>query len=63
MEKMPIDYDTLLYLVEETIENAMEDAKEKLNELSYKYRLKLIVKPPVLVKAEQAKVREVIWEK
>lgn len=63
MEKMPIDYDTLLYLVEETIENAMEDAKEKLNELSYKYRLKIIVKPPVLVKAEQAKVREVIWEK
>ncbi|MGC9780734.1 MAG: hypothetical protein HZR80_15945 [Candidatus Heimdallarchaeota archaeon] len=60
---MPIDYDTLLYLVEETIENAMEDAKEKLNELSYKYRLKIIVKPPVLVKAEQAKVREVIWEK
>ncbi len=60
---MPIDYDTLLYLVEETIENALEDVKEKLNELSYKYRLKLIVKAPVLVKAEQVEVGEVIWEK
>ena len=60
---MPLDHDTLIYLVEETIENALEDAKEKLNELSYKYRLKLIVKPPVLVKAEQAETGEVIWEK
>ncbi|NHJ32342.1 MAG: hypothetical protein FK732_05735 [Asgard group archaeon] len=59
---MPLDKETLNFLVEETIDNALQDSKEKLGELAYKYQLKITVKPPILVKVEQVEKGEVVWE-
>ncbi|NPE08004.1 MAG: hypothetical protein GNW80_06965 [Asgard group archaeon] len=59
---MPIDKETLNFLVEETIDNVLQDSKEKLNELAYKYKLKITVKPPMLVEIEHVEKGEVIWE-
>ncbi len=60
--KLPIDKETLNFLVEETIDNVLQDSKEKLNELAYKYKLKITVKPPMLVEIEHVEKGEVIWE-
>ncbi|MHA1155884.1 MAG: hypothetical protein ACTSQK_07215 [Candidatus Heimdallarchaeota archaeon] len=61
---MPIDKETLDFLVEETIVNALEDSKEKLNELARKYGLKIRVRPPVIVEIVQVPQPngKVIWE-
>jgi len=61
---MPLDKATLDFLVEETIANALEDSKEKLNELARKYGLKIYVKPPIVREIQQVAQPdgEVIWE-
>ncbi|MFW9922771.1 MAG: hypothetical protein ACFFDW_05715 [Candidatus Thorarchaeota archaeon] len=59
---MPLDKATLDFLVEETIQNALEDTKFKLNELSMKYKLKIKVKPPIVTEITQVAKGEVIWE-
>lgn len=58
---MPLDKATLDFLVEETIANALEDSKDKLNELAMKYKLKIRVKPPIIVEIKQEKKGRVIW--
>ncbi len=60
--KLPLDKETLNFLVEETIDNALQDAKEKLNELAYKYKLQITVKPPLLVDIEHVEKGEVVWD-
>lgn len=60
--KLPLDKETLNFLVEETIDNALQDAKEKLNELAYKYKLKITVKLPLLVDIEHVEKGEVVWD-
>jgi len=60
---LPLDYDTLIFLIKETISNALEDTNDKLNELAIKYKVKIIAKPPILVKVEQKDKGELIWEK
>ena len=60
--KLPLDKETLNFLVEETIDNALQDAKEKLNELAYKYRLKITVKPPLLVDIKHVEKGEVVCD-
>ncbi|MBN1330418.1 MAG: hypothetical protein JXA54_13170 [Candidatus Heimdallarchaeota archaeon] len=60
---MPLDKDTIEFLVAETIEAALEDTKEKLTELAIKYKFKITVKPPILVEVEQAVKGEIIWKK
>ena len=62
---MPLDKATLDFLVEETIANALEDSKEKLNELARKYGLKIFVKPPIVREITQVPLPEgeVTWEK
>jgi len=59
---MPLDKETLNFLVEETIDNALQDTKEKLNELAYKYKIKIIVKPPQLINVTQVEKGEIIWK-
>ena len=59
---MPIDKSTIDFLVEETIATALEDTKEKLNELAMKYKLVIRVKPPVIIEITQEKKGQVIWE-
>jgi P pilus assembly chaperone PapD len=61
-KNLPIDKETLNFLVEETIDNALQDTKEKLNELAYKYKLKIIVKPPLLVEIEHVEKGKVVWD-
>lgn len=62
---MPLDKETLDFLVDETILNALEDSKEKLNELARKYGLKIRMRPPIVVEIVQVPQPdgEVIWEK
>jgi len=60
--KLPLDKETLNFLVEETIDNALQDTKEKLNELAYKYKLKITIKPPLLVEIEHVEKGEVVWD-
>lgn len=59
---MPLDKATLDFLVEETIQNALEDTKFKLNELSMKYKLKIKVRPPKVIEITQDEKGKVIWE-
>ena len=59
---MPIDQETLKFLVDETIENALQDGKEHLRELAIKYKLKIRISPPVLLEVIPATEGEVIWE-
>jgi hypothetical protein len=59
---LPIDIDTLEFLVKEAIDTALEDTKEKLNELSMKYRLKITVRPPILVEITQEEKGTVVWK-
>lgn len=59
---MPLNQETLEFLVNEAIEAALEDTREKLTELARKYNFKIIVKAPTLVKIEQARKGEIIWE-
>ncbi|MHA1211525.1 MAG: hypothetical protein ACTSSH_03600 [Candidatus Heimdallarchaeota archaeon] len=58
---MPLDFDTLKFLIDETIEAALEDTREKLNEFARKYNFKISVKPPALVAVEQAEKGEIVW--
>ena len=60
---MPLDKDTLDFLVNETIETALTDTREKLEELSMKYKLKIRVTPPLVLEIIQQEQGEVIWEK
>lgn len=50
------------FLVKEAVDTALQDTKEKLNELSMKYHLKITVKPPILVELESVEKGEVIWQ-
>ncbi|NHJ39008.1 MAG: hypothetical protein FK731_03175 [Asgard group archaeon] len=59
---MPLDLDTMKFLVKEAVDTALQDTKEKLNELSMKYHLKITVKPPILVELESVEKGEVIWQ-
>lgn len=59
---MPIDQETLNFLVEETIDNAMQDGKEKLNELARKYKLKIRVRTLSLLEVTPGTEGEIIWE-
>ena len=63
VKKMPLDQETLNFLVEETIENGLQDCKEKLNELATKYKLKIRVKTLALLDVTSGEDGEVIWEK
>ena len=58
---MPLDKDTLDFLVNETIENALEDTKMKLEELAMKYKLEINVKPPIVIDIKQMPEGKVIW--
>ncbi len=51
--------------MDETIVYALEDTKEKLNELARKYGLKIRVRPPIIVDIVQVPQPDgkVIWEK
>ncbi len=60
---MPLDKETIEFLVAETIDAALEDTKEKLTELAMKYKFRITVKPPILVKVETAQKGEIIWNK
>lgn len=62
---MPIDKETLDFLVDETIIHALEDSKEKLDVLARKYGLKIRVRPPIIIEIVQVPQPdgEVIWEK
>ncbi|NHJ04345.1 MAG: hypothetical protein EAX90_05950 [Candidatus Heimdallarchaeota archaeon] len=60
---MPLDKDTLDFLVNETIDNALEDTKMKLNELAIKYKLEINVRPPIIIEIKQVDNGKVIWEK
>lgn len=60
---MPLDKDTLDFLVNETIENALEDTKMKLNELAMKYKLEISVKLPIIIEIKQVNNGKVIWKK
>ena len=59
---MPLDQDTVNFLVSETIENALQDCKANLDELSKKYQLKIRVRPPIVIEIKQVEKGEVIWE-
>ncbi|MBK5114807.1 MAG: hypothetical protein KGD59_07135 [Candidatus Heimdallarchaeota archaeon] len=59
---MPLDKEMLNFLVEETIDNALQDTKEKLNELAYKYQMRITVRAPLLVNVEQVEKGEVVWD-
>jgi len=59
---MPLDQETIEFLVQETIEAALEDTKEKLNELIRKYNFKIRVRKPALIAIEMAAKGELIWE-
>ena len=59
---MPLDLDTMKFLVKEAVDTALQDTKEKLNELSMKYQLKIVVRPPILVELEQKEKGEVVWQ-
>ncbi|NHJ46763.1 MAG: hypothetical protein FK733_03145 [Asgard group archaeon] len=59
---MPIDLDMLEFLVKEAIDTALQDTKEKLNELAMKYKLQISVRPPVLVDLEQVENGTVVWK-
>jgi DNA-binding protein YbaB len=62
-KNMPMDKDTLVFLVEEAINNAFQDCKENLEKLSSKYGLEIKVKAPQLVEVVQTKDKQVIWLK
>ena len=59
--KMPIDQETLEFLVNETVENALQDSKEKLSELASKYKLIIKIKAPKLIEVQQEKEGNLIW--
>ena len=59
---MPLDQETLKFLIDETIEAALEDTREKLTELARKYNFKITVIPPTLVKVEPAEKGEIVWK-
>ena len=59
---MPLDQETLKFLVDETIENALQDTKENLRELARKYKLKIRVRTPILLEVTTETDGEVIWE-
>jgi hypothetical protein len=59
---MPLDLDTMKFLVEEAIDTALEDTKEKLTELSTKYQLQIVVRPPILVEITQDENGKVVWK-
>ncbi|MBD3189974.1 MAG: hypothetical protein GF308_05000 [Candidatus Heimdallarchaeota archaeon] len=58
---MPLDEATLNFLIEETIETALEDTKDRLNELAMKYSLKIRVSPPKVHEVTIANQGEVLW--
>ncbi|MEA2071291.1 MAG: hypothetical protein U9O98_08375 [Asgard group archaeon] len=60
---MPIDKETLRFLVEETVENGLEDCKNKLKSMAEKYKLKIIINEPKIKKVEKTHEGKVIWEK
>ncbi|HUU76977.1 MAG TPA: hypothetical protein VMX55_01440 [candidate division Zixibacteria bacterium] len=60
---MPLDKDTLDFLVNETIENTLEDTKMKLNELAMKYKLEINVRSPIIIEIKQVDKGKVIWQK
>ena len=61
-KQVPLDQETINFLVEETIENGLLDSKEKLNELAKKYKLKIRVKTLALLDVTIGEEGEVIWE-
>ncbi|MHA1124238.1 MAG: hypothetical protein ACTSO7_14005 [Candidatus Heimdallarchaeota archaeon] len=59
---MPIDQETLKFLVDETMENALQDGKENLRELARKYKLRIRIRTPILLEVAPAEEGEVVWE-
>ncbi|NHJ86452.1 MAG: hypothetical protein FK734_13390 [Asgard group archaeon] len=60
---MPIDMDTLQFLIDEAMDAALKDTKEKLDELAMKYKVKITAKPPTIVNVEIVENGEAVWIK